>query len=78
MSNLTDWEEQIVKSIMRQVEGYESLYLMLLLRRLKKHPKALEALAKAMEDKAKFFEAHAAGLDAVAALRAMAGKGGEA
>lgn len=69
-----DWEKQVTRRVMECAGEHSSAQLQFLLQRLEAHPEALPTIALAMEDMGRWYQAQAAGLDAVWQVRKMAEK----
>ena len=67
-----NWEDDIVARMLRTSEGYESVQLQFLLRRLEQHPETLPAIVDALEDMGAWCSAEAAGLNAILVARKAA------
>lgn len=69
-----DWHTHVVTRVMSSAGAHPEVMLTLLLRKLEAHPEALPAIAGALEDMGRWYQSQAAGLDAVARVRAIAAK----
>jgi hypothetical protein len=69
-----DWNKDVVRRTMEGAGEFPGVQLQLLLSRLEQYPDALPAIADAVRDMGRWWQSQAAGLDAVAEVRKIAGK----
>ena len=67
-----DWENAVVRRVEESAGAHPEVMLTLLLRRLERHPEAVKAIAQALEDMGRWYQAQAAGLGAVVRVRELA------
>ena len=61
-----NWQDDVVDRTLKGAERYSSVQLKFLLQRLEDYPECLPAIAEAVRDMGKWYDAHAAALEAEA------------
>jgi hypothetical protein len=69
---MTEWETNFVTPILKSAGDYPDVFLEILARKAQAHPDLIPVFAEALKDMAAWYQAEAAGLRAVKALRTIA------